>query len=82
VSAGDEVEVELVADTASRTVELPEDLAAALSADPAARATYEALPPSHRKEWVRWIEEAKRPETRSDRVAKTVQKLAKGRRTN
>lgn len=81
VSAGDEVEVELAADTAPRVVELPEDLSAALSADPAARATYDALPPSHRKEWVRWVSEAKRSETRSDRLSRTVAALSAGHRT-
>jgi uncharacterized protein YdeI (YjbR/CyaY-like superfamily) len=81
VAAGDEVEVEVTPDLAPRTVEVPEDLVARLSADPAARATFEALAPGQRKEWVRWVTEAKRPETRADRVVKTVEALAAGRRT-
>ncbi len=81
VSAGDEVAVEVVPDAAPRTVELPDDLAAALTAEPAAKAAYDALAPSHRKEWVRWVTEAKKPETRADRLGRTVASLAEGRRT-
>lgn len=81
VAAGDEVEVEVVLDLAPRTVEVPEDLAALLSADSAAQATFDTLPPGQRKEWVRWVTEAKRPETRGDRALKTVEALAAGRRT-
>ncbi len=81
VAAGDEVEVEVVLDVTPRTVEVPEDLAALLPAGSPARATFDDLAPGQRKEWVRWVTEAKRPETRADRVAKTVEALAAGRRT-
>jgi hypothetical protein len=81
VAAGDEVDVDLEPDTAPRQVETPADLAEALAADEAARATYEGLAFSHRKEWVRWVEEAKKPETRATRIAKTVQSLHDGHRT-
>ena len=66
-----------------RTLEaiaIPDDLAAAL--DDAARANYDALSYTHRKEWVRWIEEAKKPETRATRVAKTVDGLRAGKKTH
>ena len=56
-------------------------IAALLAADPAARATFDTLAPGQRKEWVRWVTEAKRPETRGERVVKTVEALAAGRRT-
>ena len=75
VAAGDEVEVELTLDTAPREVEVPADLAEALASDPAARKAFDGLPFTHRNEYVRWIEEAKKPETRVDRVAKTLAKL-------
>jgi Bacteriocin-protection, YdeI or OmpD-Associated/Domain of unknown function (DUF1905) len=75
VAAGDEVEVELTLDTAPREVEVPADLAEALASDPVARKVFDGLPFTHRKEYVRWIEEAKKPETRVDRVAKTLAKL-------
>ena len=77
----DEVDVDLEPDTAPRDVETPADLAGALAADEAARATYEGLAFSHRKEWVRWVEEAKKPETRATRIARTVQSLHDGKRT-
>ncbi len=80
VAAGDEVDVEIAADTAPREVDLPADLAAALDAE--ARAAYEALSFTHRKEWVRWIEEAKKPETRASRVIKTVEGLRAGKKTH
>ncbi|GAA3569270.1 hypothetical protein GCM10022197_26990 [Microlunatus spumicola] len=81
VQAGDEVDVEVALDLAPWTVEVPEDLAALLSADSAARATFDTLAPGQRKEWVRWVTEAKRAETRADRVVKTIEALAAGRRT-
>ena len=81
MQAGDEVEVALAPDREPRTVDVPEDLSAAVDADPAARATFESLAPSHLKEWVRWVTEAKKPETRALRVGKAVEALAAGRRT-
>lgn len=75
VEAGDRVDVELVLDTAERTVEVPEALATALAGDPAAREAFEALAYTHRKEYARWIDEAKRDETRERRVAQTLEKL-------
>jgi hypothetical protein len=81
VAAGDAVEVEIELDTAPRTVEVPADLAAALAGEEAARAYFDGLAYTHRKEWVRWVEEAKRPETRARRVASTVEQLRAGRPT-
>ena len=79
VAAGDEVEVEIALDTAPREVELPEDLAAAM--DAAARSTYDGLAFTHRKEWVRWVTEAKKPETRTTRIERTVAALREGKAT-
>src|SRR3954469_23333424 len=59
VAAGDGITVDIEPDTAPREVTLPDDLAAAM--DDEARAVYEALSYTHRKEWVRWVEEAKKP---------------------
>lgn len=42
---------------------------------------FDRLAYTHRKEWVQWIEEAKKPETRSSRLAATVQALQAGCRT-
>jgi hypothetical protein len=82
VSAGDYVDVEIVSDTEPREVTVPDDLAAALARDAEASAAFERLSYTHRKEWVRWIEEAKRPQTRESRVLKTVEQLREGKRTH
>lgn len=78
VAADDEVDVEVTLDTAPREVEVPADLTEALATDPAARKIFDGLPFTHRKEYVRWIEEAKKAETRQTRVAKTLSKLKDG----
>ena len=79
VAAGQRITVEIDNDSAAREVALPDDLAAAM--DDAARTTYDALAHTHRKEWVRWVEEAKRPETRATRTEKTVSALREGKKT-
>jgi Bacteriocin-protection, YdeI or OmpD-Associated/Domain of unknown function (DUF1905) len=78
VAAGEEVTVELEADTEKRTVELPEELSAALDGDEAARAAFESLSYSHRKEYADWVAEAKREETCQRRLAKTLERLRAG----
>lgn len=79
VAAGEEHDVDVELDAAPRTVETPGDLAAALAKDAAATATFEKLAPSHRKEYVRWITEAKKAETRATRVARAVDALRDGK---
>jgi bacteriocin resistance YdeI/OmpD-like protein/uncharacterized protein DUF1905 len=79
VQAGDEVEVEIALDEAPREVELPPALAAVLDAEPELRARYDGLAFTHRKEFARWVSEAKREETRERRVAETVSRLREGR---
>jgi hypothetical protein len=76
---GDAVEVTMEPDTQARTVEIPEDLAEALQGDAAAEETFERFSYSKRKEYVDWIESAKRPETRSNRIRQALEKLAQGR---
>ncbi|MBC7991333.1 MAG: YdeI/OmpD-associated family protein [Luteimonas sp.] len=58
---------------------VPADLAAALKKDAKARATFGAFPPSHRREYIEWITEAKRDETRQRRLAQTLEWLAQGK---
>jgi hypothetical protein len=77
--AGDTVEVALELDTKPREVEVPEALATALAGDPEARAAYEGMAFTHRKEYARWIEEAKRDETRERRVAQALEMLRAGK---
>jgi hypothetical protein len=82
VAAGDQVDIDVVLDTAPREVTVPDDLAEALAHDDAALQFFDQLAYSHRKEWVRWVEEAKRAETRSARIAKSVASLRAGKRTH
>jgi hypothetical protein len=79
IEDGDLLTIDLERDEDERTVEVPGELAAAL--DPATRATFDKLSFTHRREYVRWIEEAKREETRARRVAKAVEMLREGVKT-
>ena len=76
VEVGDLLSVDLERDEDERTVALPGDLEAAL--DGPARAAFDGLSYTHRREYVRWIEEAKREETRKRRVARAVEMLRTG----
>jgi uncharacterized protein YdeI (YjbR/CyaY-like superfamily) len=62
-----------------RVVVEPPELTQALADDPAAQAAYQKLPLTHRNEYARWIDEGKKPETRADRVAKTIKRLTEPR---
>lgn len=81
VAAGDQVDVTIEADTAPRDVAVPDDLAQALAGDPAAGRFFDTLAYSHRKEWVRWIQDAKRPETRTTRLQATVEAMRDQKRS-
>ena len=78
VDSGDTVEVELELDSAPREVEVPQALEDALASDPAARAAFDALAYTHRKEFAVWVAEAKRDETRQSRVAEALAMLREG----
>jgi uncharacterized protein YdeI (YjbR/CyaY-like superfamily) len=79
VGGGDEVDVDLELDTAPREVAVPPDLAAALDAEPAARATFDGLSYSNRSWHVLQVTGAKSDETRQRRIAKSVETLKRGR---
>jgi hypothetical protein len=79
VSTGEVVEVAIERDDAPRVVEVPEDLAAALAGEEAASEAFADLSYSHHREYVEWITEAKRPETRARRVARAVERLQEGK---
>ena len=64
------------------TLELPDDLAAALAALPGARAYWDRFPPSSRRGILEWITAAVRPATRAARVAETAAKAAENRKAN
>ena len=80
VAGGDEIEVEVELDTASREVEVPEDLAAALDAEPAAKEFFAGLTPTQRKYIAQDVESAKKVDTRRRRVVKAVTALREGRK--
>lgn len=75
VEAGDQAEVTLELDVEPRTVEVPDDLAAALAEKPGATAAFDALSYTKRKEFARQVTEAKAQETRSRRIAGIVAQL-------
>lgn len=77
VEAGDTIEVEIAVSTTPPTIEVPDDLAAAMASTGVAD-RFAALAPSHRKEYVRWITEAKKPETRARRVVEAVARISEG----
>jgi hypothetical protein len=76
-AAGDTVEIELELDTKPRIVKLPNDFAAAL--DDEARAIFDRMSNSHRKDYVEWIKEAKHEDTRERRIAKAVALIGEGK---
>lgn len=72
VAIGEEVEVDVAIDTEPRVVDTPADFAAALDRNPQARAAYESLSDGRKREQVRAIESAKRPETRQRRIEQAI----------
>jgi hypothetical protein len=77
VAAAETVDVELELDTEPRIVRVPKDLAGAL--DKETRAGFDRMSYTHRREYVEWIEEAKREETRRRRIAKAVELIGEGK---
>ena len=63
-------------------VPVPPELLGALANDAAARATFDAFPPSARRDYCEWISEAKRPETRARRAGQAIAWLRAGKRHN
>ncbi|MEO6885683.1 MAG: YdeI/OmpD-associated family protein [Jatrophihabitantaceae bacterium] len=79
VEIGQHIDVVITLDSQPRTVELPPALADRLGGDPEAKMAFEALAPSHQKEFARWVGEAKREQTLLSRVEQTLQMLREGR---
>jgi Bacteriocin-protection, YdeI or OmpD-Associated/Domain of unknown function (DUF1905) len=73
IARGDRITLELEVDTQVRTVDVPADFAKAMNR--VQRSAFDAMSYSHRKEYVQWIEAAKKPETRQRRIAKALEKL-------
>jgi hypothetical protein len=78
-TSGDEVTVELEEDLELRQVEIPADLQKALQAGPTAQAFFNRLSFTHQREYVFWITDAKREQTRQGRIQRTIEMLIKGK---
>lgn len=76
VHAGDTIEVDLELDAGEQSVSVPDDLAAALADSPGARAAFDALSYTNRRERVDSVEGAKRVETRQRRISRIVADLS------
>jgi len=63
-------------------LEVPEELVSALKKNKAAQKAFDAFAQSHRREYIEWITEAKREETRAKRITQTVEWIAEGKRRN
>ena len=75
LEAGQEIDAVIRVDVAERTVDVPDELTAALDADPAVRAAFDALSYSVRKEHARTVTDAKQDATRERRIAKIIDAL-------
>ena len=79
-TAGDTVTVVMDIDIEPRIVAVPEDLQQALDNNPEAKKIFDKYSYTHKKEYVEWIEGAKKQETRENRVKKAVEQIAGGKK--
>ena len=79
VQAGDDIEVTLELDTAPREIDVPPELAAALDADPQAKAFFDGLSYSNKRAFTLNVEGTSNPETKARRVEKAIALLREGR---
>jgi hypothetical protein len=77
---GEEIAITVEPDTAPRLIEIPTGLAKELKKDKEAKAFFDKLSYTHQKEYVTWINEAKKEDTRQNRILKTVEMLKQGKR--
>ena len=80
IGVGDRIRVEMELDTAVREVDVPDELARALAKNKAAKKFFDGLAFTQRKEYARWISEAKKPETRERRIARAMEMLKNGQK--
>jgi hypothetical protein len=81
IELGDVLDIELALDDQPRVVKEPPEFAAALAGSAEARQRYDPLSFTHRREYARWVGEAKRQETRDRRAARSVAMLLGGVKT-
>ncbi|MCB0281328.1 MAG: DUF1905 domain-containing protein [Calditrichae bacterium] len=79
-SFGDTVEVTVREDKEPRSVVVPSDFSEALAANPDVKETFQKYAYTHKKEYVQWITQAKKPETRQKRIAKALEMIAAGKK--
>ena len=79
-SFGDEVNITVELDTEPRVIELPSELKKALKTEQEAKSFFDKLSYTHQREYVMWINEAKREETRQSRIVKAVEMLKQGKK--
>jgi len=77
---GDEVSVSLTEDKEERVVEVAEDIVSVFNENPEAKTLFDKMSYTHKKEYIRWIEEAKKPETRENRKIKMIQMILDGKK--
>jgi hypothetical protein len=77
---GDALTITVEPDSEPRVVEVPAELKQAFKAEKEAKSLFDELSYTHQKEYVNWINEAKRDETRQNRIAKTIEMLKKGQK--
>ena len=74
---GDEVKVTVEADAEKRVVAVPAELKRVFQSETKAKAIFDKLSYTHQREYVNWINEAKKEATRQNRIAKTIEMLKK-----
>lgn len=79
-SFDEEVEVKLWEDKEERIVEIPEDVMPLFDQNPKAKELYDAMSYTHRKEYIRWITDAKKEETRERRKIKMIEMILNGKK--
>jgi len=77
---GDEVSVSLTEDKEERVVEIAGDIVSVFNENPDAKILFDKMSYTHKKEYIRWIEEAKKPETRENRKIKMIQMILDGKK--
>ncbi|AZB09288.1 DUF1905 domain-containing protein [Chryseobacterium sp. G0162] len=77
---GDEISVSLIEDKEERIVEIANDIAFIFNENLDAKVLFDKMSYTHKKEYIRWIEEAKKPETRENRKIKMIQMILEGKK--
>src|SRR5215216_5879202 len=76
---GDEVKVSVEVDDEERVITVPAELKRAFKSEKEVKSAFEKLSYTHQKEYVKWIEDAKKEETRQSRIIKTIEIMKKGK---